>query len=125
MIRIDFNQAALLAIAVITAVALLSQWRWVRRTHQLLQRDLERIFEQVDLVRFDAQQQPVAEAAGPVATEKRVAAQDTGLGYAAALELAASGASEAEITKRCGLSAPEARILVAMRALQGKSRSLH
>ena len=125
MIRIDFNHAALLAAVIITTVSLLSQWRSFRRMRQLLQRDLERIFEQVDLMRFDAQQEPATEAVPSAGPAARAAVEDTSLGYAAALELAARGADEAEITARCGLSAPEARILVAMRGLKGNDRNLH
>jgi hypothetical protein len=128
MIRIDFNQVALLAVVVISSVALLSQWRAFRRMRMVMQRDLARIFEQVDLMRFDAQQEPAMESL-PTLLPTLAAAPgvmaDASLGYAAALELAAHGADEAEITARCGLSAAEARILVAMRGLRGKSRNLH
>ena len=123
MIRIDYTQVALCAVILIGSVALLSQWRASRRMREVVQRDLARIFEQVDLLRLDNQQELVMDTA-PLDPSPRTPA-DTSLGYAAALELAARGADEAEITTRCGLSAPEARILVAMRGLQGKARSLH
>lgn len=125
MIRIDLNQAVLLAAVLVTAVSLLSQWRWSRRTRQLLQRDLERIFEQVDLMRFDVQQQPATEGVVFAAPATRPTAPGPNPGYATALELAADGASEKEITARCGLSAAEARILVAMRGLRGRGRTLN
>ena len=128
MIHIDITQAALCAATLIAAFALLSQWRALRRMREVVQRDLARIFEQVDLLRLDHQQE-LAPAPGPARTVATPAtilpATDTGVGYAAALELAARGADESEIRARCGLSAPEARILVAMRGMQGRSRELH
>jgi hypothetical protein len=124
MIRIDYTQAALCAAALIAAIALLSQWRAFRRMREVVQRDLERIFEQVDLLRLDNQQELITDRA-PTSQPVRPPAVDASLGYAAALELASAGASEAEIMTRCGLSAPEARILVAMRGMQGRARELH
>ena len=124
MIRIDYTQAALCAAALIASIALLSQWRAFRRMREVVQRDLARIFEQVDLLRLDNQQELVADRTA-IAQPVRLAAADASLGYAAALELASCGANEAEIMARCGLSAPEARILVAMRGMQGRVRELH
>ena len=132
MIRIDTTQLALCAAIVIAALALLSQWRAVARMRSSLQRDLARIFEQVDLLRLDGQREPeldqrriptvpAAEMPAPapiVTATPATAAGVAGVGYAAALELAAQGADEAEVAARCGLSAPEAHILVAMRGLQ-------
>jgi len=126
MIHIDFNRAAVLAVVLITAVSLLSQWRAFRRMRQLMQRDLDRIFEQVDLLRFDSWREPVPAQAAPVESRATATvAPEAGLGYAAAVEMAAHGADEAQISARCGLSAPEAHILVAMRRLQGKSGNRH
>ncbi len=124
MIRIDYTQAALCAAALMASIALLSQWRAFRRMREVVQRDLARIFEQVDLLRLDNQQELAMERP-PATPLARLQVVDASLGYAAALELAACGADEAEITARCGLSAPEARILVAMRSLQGRARELH
>jgi hypothetical protein len=124
MISINYSQAALCAGMFVCSIALVSQWRASRRMREVVQRDLARIFEQVDLLRLDNQQEFAMDTT-PVATPARRPVADTSLGYAAALELAAHGAGEAEITARCGLSTAEARVLVAMRGLQGKARSLH
>jgi hypothetical protein len=121
LIRIDYPQAALLGAALITILALLSQWRILRRMRQAMQRDLARIFEQVDLLRLDSQQSMDLEAA-PAPAFAAAPPADAGLSYAAALELASRGADENEITARCGLSGAEARILVAMRGMQGRAR---
>ena len=130
MIRIDTTQLALCAAISIAALALLSQWRATVRMRKVVQRDLARIFEQVDLLRLDGQREPdiasiptIGAAAMPAAAPV-AAPVDTGMGYAAALELAARGADEPEIATRCGLSSPEARILVAMRGLQGRETGL-
>lgn len=127
MIRIDVVQAAELGAVFLAAVTLLTQWRALQRMRQAVQRDLARIFEQVDLLRLDAQQAPaVATPAMPQTVALTdIPTLDTGVGYAAALELAARGADEQEITVRCGLSRAEARILVAMRGLRGRARDLH
>jgi hypothetical protein len=127
MIRIDVVQAAELGAVFLVVVTLLTQWRALQRMRQAVQRDLARIFEQVDLLRLDAQQAPaVTTPAMPqtVALDD-IPTLDTGGGYAAALELASRGADEQEITVRCGLSRAEARILVAMRGLRGRARDLH
>lgn len=129
MIRIDVAQAAVVAAAVLTAVTLLTQWRALKRMRLAVQRDLARIFEQVDLLRLDAQQATPVAAAPAMAVQPMplhdIPTLDAGLGYAAALELASRGADEQEITSRCGLSGAEARILVAMRGLRGRARELH
>ena len=127
MIRIDFVQLAVAGAVVLAVVTLLTQWRALRRMRQSVQRDLARIFEQVDLLRLDAQQaalSPSVPGTAPVALAN-VPTLDAGVGYAAALELAARGADEREITGRCGLTSAEARILVAMRGMGGRNRELH
>jgi hypothetical protein len=131
MIRIDPVQLAVAGVAVLTALTLLTQWRALRRMRLAVQRDLARIFEQVDLLRLDTQQMPATQAAPALAIPTIALADvptlDAGIGYAAALELAARGADEREITSRCGLSSAEARILVAMRGMSGtgRARELH
>lgn len=129
MIRIDSVQLAVVVAVALAALTMLTQWRALRRMRQAVQRDLARIFEQVDLLRLDAQQMPATQA-GPALNAPSVALADVptldaGIGYAAALELAARGADEREITGRCGLTSAEARILVAMRGLSGRARELH
>lgn len=127
MIRIDFVQPAVAGAMALAALTLLTQWRALRRMRQAVQRDLARIFEQVDLLRLDAQQSSLASSvpAAPPVSLASVPTLDAGVGYAAALELAARGADEREITGRCGLTTAEARILVAMRGMSGRARELH
>lgn len=128
--------ASLLALAL--AVCILSYS--LRRGHRTHRAELARIFEQLDLLRFDAQQNATttAEAA---ADETRGAATADGallaavmarepqlLGgsgdYYAAAQLAARGSSAAEIANRCGIVNGEARVLVALQQARAR-RNTH
>lgn len=93
----------------------------LRRTRKRVLGTLERVFEQLDLLRFDAQPQlpelPVlavpAQAPSPrlaQAPQPPVELVD----YQAAARLAARGAPLAEIADRCGVGAGEARVLLAL-----------
>jgi len=115
------------------AVCLLSYA--LRRGHRTHRAELARIFEQLDLLRFDAQQAAAAAAtparasngegsadrellAAVMAREPQLA---SGAGdYYAAAQLAARGSSAAEIADRCGIVNGEARVLVALQ--QARSR---
>ncbi|MBS0387338.1 MAG: DUF2802 domain-containing protein [Proteobacteria bacterium] len=125
--------ASLLALALAVFVLGYS----LRRGHRTHRAELARIFEQLDLLRFDAQQDA---AAATVATAPREANADAaadsallaavmarepqllgGTGdYYAAAQLAARGSSAAEIANRCGIVNGEARVLVALQ--QARSR---
>ena len=120
MIHFYLIQTGMLAALAVISIALLTQSRALARLRRGMQRDLALIFEQVDVLRLDTKQEPNRKSI-PVALPVRIPA-DKSLGYAAALQLAAHGADEVEITQRCGLSAAEARILVAMRSMQSEAR---
>jgi len=126
--------ASLLALAL--AVCALSYA--LRRGHRSHRAELARIFEQLDLLRFDAQQSAAtatATAEPPRAASSDAAADSallaavmarepqlaSGAGdYYAAAQLAARGSSAAEIANRCGIVNGEARVLVALQ--QARSR---
>ena len=124
--------ASLLALAL--AVCALSFT--LRRGHRSHRAELERIFEQLDLLRFDAQQAAATTAAAPPRAANGDAAADSALlaavmarepqlasaagDYYAAAQLAARGSSAAEIANRCGIVNGEARVLVALQ--QARSR---
>lgn len=117
----QWMQPALAGAIVLLGVVLMLELRSVARLRRSLNRDMARLFEQLDLVRFDSQQLAAATPAVPAAASLPVAlpvSQAAGLqpgeNYAAALQLAADGASQQELVTRCGLSRGEARILVAM-----------
>jgi hypothetical protein len=132
---IDWNAvatgaAALGATALLLALLLFcGAWR---RERQRLGADLARIFEQLDLLRFDGQQAgvgvaaPVPAAAVAAAAERpaaalRLAATNLDSGdYHAAARLAARGSTVAEIAERCGLVSGEARVLVALQQARAR-----
>jgi hypothetical protein len=123
--------ASLLLLA--TSLCLLA--RLLRRERGASRADLARIFEQLDLLRFDAQQGGAAtvptalsrSSAPPV--EPPVLAstllRPDGVGstisdYYTAAQLAARGASTAEIAERCGIVSGEARVLVALQQARAR-----
>jgi hypothetical protein len=106
-----------LAVLALCSVCMMyfGQWRAQRRLRSVMRTELSRIFEQIDLLRLDTLQ-PLSEGSGtptPISFN-RSSSLPTGEAYAAALELAARGADQSELTTRCGLGRDEARILVAM-----------
>ena len=130
--------ASLLGLAL--ALCLLSHS--LRRGHRSHRAELARIFEQLDLLRLDAQQAgdtdgiarerglgvrtgASADRGSDAALMEAVIAREPhlvgGVGdYYAAEQLAARGSSAAEIANRCGIVNGEARVLVALQ--QARSR---
>lgn len=121
---------------VIVAGAILMLWlmlmaqAWQQsRSRRQLQRDLARIFEQLDLLALGA---PSPAAASVPAT----ALADAGARAASVrgsksrddsdtiAELIAGGASERELAARCGIAPAEARIMIAMRGRAGGTGTL-
>jgi len=106
-----------LVLAMLGATTLLhyAQLRGVRlRTA----RALERIFEQLDLLRLDAlEHASAAPAPRPARSEGRVltdAGSTNSVDYRAATRLAERGTPIQEIAERCGLVSGEARVLLAL-----------
>ena len=109
------------------AASMLLLARALAGQRRALHGELARIFEQLDLLRFDVQQSDAA-----VATEGAVpapapalrpagAASDHGASdYYAAAQLAARGSSAAEIADRCGIVNGEARVLVALQQARAR-----
>jgi Protein of unknown function (DUF2802) len=109
--------------------------RLLVRERRVSRADLARIFEQLDLLRFDAQQAGAASAPGalsrnpslpaepPVLTRALQAPAGTSStisDYYTAAQLAARGASTAEIAERCGIVTGEARVLVALQQARAR-----
>ena len=137
--------AALPASLFALAFALCLLGHSLRRGHRSHRAELARIFEQLDLLRLDAQQ---AGATGITAQERGPGARtgvsadansdaalmesliarephlvgDVGDYYAAA-QLAARGSSAAEIASRCGIVNGEARVLVALQQARTRRTS--
>jgi AraC-like DNA-binding protein len=106
----------------------------LRRLRRQCTRDLQRIFEQLDLMRLDAQEQ-LAEAAArdsvPTLPQGAARAQQghatppapggaETVDYRAAARLAERGTSISEIAARCGLASGEARVLVALKQARAR-----
>ena len=140
-LRIDWvavNTAlVIIALAAVT-VLLQAQLRRLRRQSSC---DLQRVFELLDLMRLDTQEQmaaaptinPPAEThyalapAAPPPERPRPAAvrgiaED--VDYRAAARLAERGTSMREIAERCGLASGEARVLIALQQARAK-RAVH
>ena len=79
---------------------------------------LERIFEQLDLLRLDAMEHASAAPVSRAPQTARHAPSDAGSAesadYRAATRLAERGTSIQEIAERCGLASGEARVLLAL-----------
>ena len=138
--------AALPASLLALALAICALSFTLRRGHRAHRAELARIFEQLDLLRFDTQQgaamaaSPHDTAAGTVGGAAGGTAADSALlaavmarepqlvsgagDYYAAAQLAARGSSAAEIANRCGIVNGEARVLVALQQARTR-RSSH
>jgi len=114
-----------LVLAAFGAVTLLL-WAQLRRLESQSSRDLQRIFEQLDLMRLDAQEQlaraptvlPLSSAARAAAQAEQSAAE--AVNYRTAARLAECGTSMREIAERCGLVTGEARVLVALQQARAR-----
>ena len=129
--------AALPASLLLLALGILVLSFTLRRGHRAHRAELARIFEQLDLLRFDAQQVvaasvPAADAAGATTREAAqlasLLAREPDLvggagDYYAAAQLAARGSSAAEIANRCGIVNGEARVLVALQQARARRTS--
>jgi len=127
MLRIDWPLLLSATALGCTLLGGLGMGLQMRRTRRRVLGTLERVFEQLDLMRLDAQPQdepepePVRVVAGArtapprraVAPPAPVAPADLA-DYQAAARLAAHGAPLAEIAERCGVVAGEARVLLAL-----------
>lgn len=110
------------ALSLVLALAMFG-WGFAR-WRKAAERDTQRVFEQLDLVRADllimkevmqSAAQRVDSAAKQVAHDVRLAPTQnsgTGRGYEIAARLARNGAQKEELIKSCGITAHEAELLV-------------
>ena len=123
-----FDWAAInttLVLVALVAVTLLLRAQ-LRRVGSQSARDLQRVFEQLDLMRLDAQEQlaraptvlPLASAPRGAAAAAPGAAEI--VNYRTAARLAECGTSMREIAERCGLVSGEARVLVALQQARAR-----
>jgi hypothetical protein len=117
------NTTLVLAALVAVTLLLLAQ---LRRVGSQSARDLQRVFEQLDLMRLDAQELlaraptvlPLASAPRGAAAAAPGAAEI--VNYRTAARLAECGTSMREIAERCGLVSGEARVLVALQQARAR-----
>jgi hypothetical protein len=132
-LRIDWPlllAAVAVGITLLGAAAIALQ---IRRTRRRVMGTLERVFEQLDLMRLETlpangahappvQLPAVAQPPAPLATPRARPAPAELADYQGAARLAAHGAPMAEIAERCGVVAGEARVLLALqRAAQQRA----
>ncbi|MFI4869807.1 MAG: DUF2802 domain-containing protein [Steroidobacterales bacterium] len=127
----EVSQTALAAAVLTLGLVILLELRSIVRLRRTMDAGLARVFEQLDLVRLDAQQSLEAQAhvcvapapVGPPApalpaerpAAEDLAAQPPGINaYTSAATLASHGLRPEEIATRCGLPAGEARLLASM-----------
>jgi hypothetical protein len=120
----EISQSALAAAILILCVVILLELRSIKLMKRTMDTNLGRVFEQLDLLRFDRQ---TTDAPAPAATSAPAPAHATapavaasppvgGNPYAAAAALASTGMPPEEIARRCGLAAGEARLLTSLAA---------
>jgi hypothetical protein len=123
------SQSALAAAVGILGLVILLELRSIKMLRRAFDAQLGRVFEQLDLMRFERQQPvrvdalaPLVQAAEPAPAGASSAAEPLlgGNAYAAAAALASTGMSSEEIAQRCGLGAGEARLLASMAAARSR-----
>jgi hypothetical protein len=126
MVSYDWSEAALAAAILALALVLVLELRSTQRLRSLVGQELARIFEQLDLVRFENQQlleQRSAAAPHPLPAVPVVSvppAERATADYGVAARLAAAGADAAEIVARSGLAGGEARMLAALQSARSR-----
>jgi hypothetical protein len=138
----DWTQIALAGSVLALGLVVALEVQAFARLRREVTRDLARIFEQLDLVRFETQQlreSQVRPPSTPVASLRPIerpaqrapgergipapaaavvaAARDN---YSDAARMAADGAEAREIAEKCGLASGEARILVGLQAARSR-----
>jgi hypothetical protein len=126
----DISQSALAAAVVALGLVILLELRSIKSLRRSVDNNLGRVFEQLDLMRFEQQPAQTANAPGtnthgapagsaPAAATAAPAASNA---YVAAAALASSGMQAEEIAQRCGLAAGEARLLASLAAARSSRR---
>jgi hypothetical protein len=123
----EISQSALAAAVAILGAVILLELRSIKSLRRALDAQLGRVFEQLDLMRFETQQPVQVDSRAPIgaAGAEPAAATATspllgGNAYAAAAALASTGMRPEEIAQRCGLAAGEARLLASLAAARSR-----
>jgi len=122
----EISQAALAAAVVTLGVVILLELRSIKLLRRAMDAHLGRVFEQLDLLRFERQpieaRSSFASQALPLASPPAPAPLNGGNAYAAAAALASTGMRAEDIAQRCGLAAGEARLLASLAAARVSRR---
>ena len=122
----EISQSALAAAVAILGAVILLELRSIKSLRQALDKQLGRVFEQLDLMRFETQQpvqvdsRPISPARAEAPTASVTASLSGNNAYAAAAALASSGMRPEEIAQRCGLATAEARLLSSLAAARSR-----
>ena len=141
----DWTQIALAGSVLALGLVIALEVQAFARLRREVTRDLTRIFEQLDLVRFETQQlresqapPPLRPVSSPVASLRPIERSQRAPGergilapappvattardnYSDAARMAADGAEAREIAEKCGLASGEARILVGLQAARSR-----
>jgi hypothetical protein len=116
-----FAPAVVAGLVLMLWLMLMAQAWQQSRSRRQLQRDLARIFEQLDLLGMGASEPEHATATRQAPTVHAFGGTDDGDTID---ELVERGASARELAARCGIPPAEARILVAMRGAPGRRGTL-
>jgi hypothetical protein len=118
----EISQAALAAAVVTLGLVILLELRSIKLLRRSMDSHLGRVFEQLDLLRFEKQPDDMnigesvpVRLSAPV-TASVTASPVSNTSYAAAAALASTGMQPEEIAQRCGLAAGEARLLASLAA---------
>jgi hypothetical protein len=125
----EISQSALAAAVVTLGLVILLELRSIKLLRRSVDSHLGRVFEQLDLLRFEREATPadsalgeperaaLASAAGNAPSSAPVSSSPiTGNAYAAAAALVSTGMRPEEVAQRCGLAAGEARLLASLAA---------
>ena len=115
----EISQSALAAAVVTLGMVILLELRSIKLLRRSMDTHLGRVFEQLDLMRFDKQPEDMnsGEVSSPApVTASATASPVSNNSYAAAAALASTGMQPEEIAQRCGLAAGEARLLASLAA---------
>jgi Protein of unknown function (DUF2802) len=123
----EISQSALAAAVVALGLVILLELRSIKMLRRSLDSNLGRVFEQLDLMRFEHLPAEGADAQAATgratASTTAAAAPAAGNAYAAAATFASSGMQPEEIAQRCGLAAGEARLLASLAAARTGRRA--
>jgi len=125
MVTYDWSEAALAAAILALALVLVLELRSTQKLRRLVGQELARVFEQLDLLRFESQQlleqrgappaaPPVLAPARPAPAAPAAAGEPADTAYLVAQRLAAAGMPASEISALAGVAVGEARVLAAL-----------